>query len=297
VTYDVVLWKAKRSTSTPDAVIAMQLQEGHACLDVARFPATRFVEALESCLSCAAEEFQFEIEVNKFGAHVGLPFGEQGGKILEALVGVATDQGLKLHDAQATPATDEEVAAFAEWEAAQCLEQDVGEFTHALRGAHAGSAKDMHIVASCYRFGSGVARDLTQAIHWYERAAGVGLSKAWASLAELYREELGDQASLQRGFACLRQGVQLRSASALEMLAEWLQGGIGCEADAAASVEVWRALMEIEPCNAAFALARACETGNGVEQSQAAAIDYYRLARKAGHPGAFKNLRRLGVDA
>jgi TPR repeat protein len=122
------------------------------------------------------------------------------------------------------------------------------------------------------------------------------LGRAWASLAEMFKEDLRDEPSLRRGLACLREGAQAKSATSLEMLAEWLQSGIGCVPDAAASIDVWRRLLELEPCNAAFALARAYESGNGIPQSLALASDHYRLARKAGHPEALKSLRRLGAE-
>jgi len=73
--------------------------------------------------------------------------------------------------------------------------------------------------------------------------------------------------------------------------------GVGMAADPHGAAILWEQLLATEPCVAAFELAKLYEGGTGVEQSLFKAAEYFRMARSAGHPDAYRNLRRIGAES
>lgn len=296
MTYDVVLWKSKAKPSDSAGLIAMTLSEGYQCKAVSRFPKSKVVQRLQELLDCPIDELPFEINITGQGAIFGLPHGEALERQCGALIELAKELDLYLYDFQEDGQSEADVEEFQR----RVLEQDRSEeeqtFVFALESAGKGSQYHMHFVGSCYRYGTGVMKNLSKAVEWYERGAKSGMAKALVSLAEMYREDLGDESSLQEGLGCLRRAVTARSPAALAMLAEWTRDGVGIVADLTASVALWRQLVEVDACVAGFELAKAYENGHGVDRSTILAIDYYRRSREAGHPEAYINLRRLGAE-
>jgi TPR repeat protein len=215
---------------------------------------------------------------------------------LDALAKLAQELGLYLYDFQKHCSAESDVEEFQRRTLNQARSEEEQTFLFALEAATKGSLHDMHLVGSCYRYGTGVTKDVVKAIDWYERAAESGMRKALVSLAEMYREDLADDLSLRNGVSCLQRAVAAGSSVALAMLAEWTREGIGMSPDVTASVTLWRELLEIDACVAAFELAKAYEHGQGVDRSTSIAIDYFRQSREAGHPEALRNLRRLGAE-
>lgn len=71
-----------------------------------------------------------------------------------------------------------------------------------LQAARSGSSKAQYVVATMYRFAQyGLAKDMTQAVHWYIKAADQGMPTAQLALGKLLMEGKGvvqdDAAALQ----------------------------------------------------------------------------------------------------
>ena len=296
MTYDIALWKAKTKASDSAGLIALTLSEGCECKAVSRFPKTKLVRRLQELFDCSTDELPFEHTITGQGATISLPLGDALDRQHLMLIDLARELDLHHFDFQEEGPSDADESEFRRRIREQESSEDVRSFIHALEAANNGSAYHMHMVGSCFRYGTGVAKDHNKAIEWYERTAKSGAAKALVSLAEMYREDLGDIASLQAGIHCLQRGAELGSPSAIAMLAEWTRDGVGMAPDLSAAVELWRQLLATEAWIAAFELAKAYEHGIGVDPSMSHAIDYYRKARVAGHPEAYINLRRLGAE-
>lgn len=296
MTYDIALWKAKRGATDSAGLIAITLADGHECTAVARFPRTKLIKCLEERFESSFDSLPFEIDITGQGAIFGIPQGSNFEKCLVAVTEIAASLGLYIFDFQSTAPSDSDEQELERRVRAQAASGEAAEFQFSLQNAQEGNVYEMHKVAGCFRYGTGVIKNLNEAIAWYERATTAGLKRAVASLADLYREDLADDASLKKGVELLRSSVASGNVFAMATLAEWLRDGVGGPSDATAAVALWCQLLEADSCVAAFELARAYEHGNGVEKSLDSAIKYFRASRAAGHPEALKNLRRLGAE-
>jgi hypothetical protein len=296
MTYDVVLWKAKAKAKDAPGLIALTLSDNRECTSVARIPKTRVAAQLEAAFSCPLHALPFEVDLDSQKVLVGFPHGDSLAAGLATLQGVAIELGLSLFDFQRTPPTEEDGAEHARRLNSQQSSEEHETFRYALEAAQKGSAKDMHFVGSCYRTGTGVAKDPEQAIDWYERAVAGGMRSAYGSIADVCREDLGTPDALARGYALLKEGANAGSLLALGMLADWTAQGVGTGADAVAAFKLWSQLLESDESVAAFEIAKAYELGEGVAPSKETAIVFFRRARKAGHPDALRQLRRLGAE-
>lgn len=296
MTYDVVLWKAKVKATDAPGLIALTLNDNRECTSVARFPKSKFAAQLEAAFSCPLNALPFELDLESEKALVGFPHGSILDAGLATLQGVANDLGLTLFDFQKTPPTEEDSAEHERRLHSQQTAEELETFRNALEAAQRGSAKDMHLVGSCYRTGTGIAKDPEQAVRWYEKAVAGGLKSAYGSIADVCREDLGTPDALARGYALLKQGADAGSLLALGMLADWTAQGIGTSADAVAALKLWHQLLASDESVAAFEIAKAYELGEGVAPSKETAIVFFRRARKAGHPDALRQLKRLGAE-
>lgn len=296
MTYDVVLWKAKAKASDTPGLIALTLSDNRESASVARFPKSKVATQLEAAFSCALEALPFELDLDGQKALVSLPHGDNLDARLAKLQAVAIDLGLTLFEFQKTPPTEEDSAEHERRLESQRSTEEQETFRNALEAARRGSAKDMHLVGSCYRTGTGVAKEPEQAVDWYEKAAAAGMKSAYGSIADICREDLGTADALARGYEVLQRGTDAGSLLALGMLADWTAQGIGTPADAVAAFKLWSRLLESDESVAAFEIAKAYELGEGVDLSKETAIVFFRRARKAGHPDALRQLKRLGTE-
>ncbi len=297
MTYDVVLWKSKAKPVDPPGLIALTLSDNRECESVARFPKSKVAAQLEAVFSCPVDNLPFELDLDGQKALVGIPYGEELEARLAMLQAVGTELGLTLFDFQKTPPSDSELAEHQRRLSSEQSTEDQEAFDHALASALRGSAKDMHFVGSCYRTGTGVDKDCEQALAWYEKAAAAGVRSAYGSMADMCRDDLGTPTALAKGYALLKQGANAGSLLALGMLAEWTAQGIGTPADASTAFKLWSQLLKSDESVAAFEIAKAYELGEVVEPSLEIAVGFFRRARKAGHPEALRQLKRLGAGA
>ena len=297
MTYDVILWKTKRRQCDSDGLIALLLSDEMECKEVARFPKAATIRRLEKAFNAPFEELPFEAHITGQSAWFGLTHGPAGDQQLAAISELACECGFHLYDFQINEPSAEDSAELGRRVANAEGSEDQLVFAEALAAAKAGSKNDMHKVGSCFRYGTGTQQSTADAIYWYHQASEAGLGKANVSLAEVYIQELRDDSSIENGLAVLRKGTQQRHAPSMVFLGELLRDGVGTHPpNLAAAIALWRELLALDPWVATFELARVYEVGNEVLQSTEKAIEYFRAAREAGHPEAYRNLRRLGAE-
>jgi TPR repeat protein len=293
MTYDIALWKPKRNANDSVGLIAITISEGSESDSVSRFPQSKLIKSIEASFGIEWDNLPFEAEISAQGATFGLQYGVELEARCALLSAVADELGLFFYDFQKTPPSESDDNEFKRRIALNLETEEAQDCQYSMKKAQEGSLYDMHRVGSCFRFGTGVKKDLTKAISWFEAAEKAGMQKALITLVDLYREDLADDDSLRKGLTCLRRGVDSGSLVALAMLAEWTQEGIGMAPDPVAALTLWQQLNEIDESVSAFEIAKIYEHGLGVTPSISTAAEYYRRARKAGHPAAFMNLRRL----
>lgn len=296
MTYDIVLWKAKKKATQADGLIALLLSDGFECKSVMKFPQAKLTKQLETAFECDVHELPFEASVTSQGAVFGLSMGDDKAIQLSRIQQIANRHAWVIYDFQTQVPTDADTTEFERISQEGTGSEDEQDFLHSLEKAQQGTWYDMHRVASCFRYGTGTPQDLPSAIEWYTKAAKAGMVNAYVTLAELYQENIGDEASLRKGFECLRLAADASNIKAMTMFAEWLRDGIGCTANLSASIQAWQKLLPLDAMLAGFELARAYESGVGVPVSKDLAIEHYRLARASGHPDAYRNLKRLGAE-
>lgn len=297
MTYDVILWKSKRSQQMGNGLIALLLSENMECSDLARFPKSATIRLLEQAFADAFDHLPFEISVNGRSMSLGLSHGEEGARHLKIIAGIAQKSGLCLFDFQTQSPSADDQAEFSARVAEFDLSDESYMFSDALALAKSGHAEAMHKLGNCYRSGSGVQQNLDAALEWYQRAATAGLPKALVSLAEVHIQERGSPQDINTGLAYLKQGAERQHAPSMTMLGELLRDGVaGLPPDLVSAVALWHQLLPIDPWVAAFELAKVYESGLCGPPSIDKAVEYFRMARRAGHPEAFRNLRRLGAE-
>lgn len=193
---------------------------------------------------------------------------------LAALTQLGSELDLSIYDFQEHAPAEADVAEFQRRAREEDGSEDEQAFLFALDASNKG-LYHQHLVGSFYRNGTGVARDLQQAAQWYEGAPNSGMTKALVSLAQICREDMGDEASLTTGIGHLQRAVSMGSPVGMAMLAEWKRDGIGAPQDLPGAIDLWSRLVEFDAFEAAFELAKPHEQGTGVAQSTALAIDFY----------------------
>lgn len=297
MTYDVILWKPKRVQSDTDGLIALSLSEELECDEVSRFPKSAMIKFLETGLEVALDEFPFEVNLTGKAAWFGLSFGDEGASHLELISEFARKNRLKLFDFQVEEPSQGDAEELERRLAKTKYSEDEYYFADALALAEKGDPNGMHKVGNYYQCGTGTEKNQSNAIAWYQRAIDAGLHRALVSLAEVHIQERGDPDSIDEGLALLRKGASLEHAPSITFLGELLRDGVGKHPpNLVAAIELWQRLLVLDPWVGSYELARVHETGQGVPQSTEKAIEYFRMAREAGHPDAYRNLRRLGAE-
>jgi TPR repeat protein len=135
-------------------------------------------------------------------------------------------------------------------------------------------------LATLYRHGDKVERDLAQSRGWYERAARLGYLPAWKALGDIYAEGLGVVKNDRQAATWYKKAADLGFSPATTALAALYAGG--GEADKARAIALYQQAADAKDAEAAYALALMYEAGDGVAADPARAVGLYRIAAEAG---------------
>lgn len=135
-------------------------------------------------------------------------------------------------------------------------------------------------LASLYRRGDKVERDLVQSRAWYERAGRLGYVPAWKALGDIHAQGLGVAKNQKQAAVWYKKAADAGFAPARMALAGlYAQGG---DADKARAVALYQQAVDAKDAEAAYALALMYEAGDGVAADPARAVALYRAAAEAG---------------
>jgi len=135
-------------------------------------------------------------------------------------------------------------------------------------------------LASLYRHGDKVERDLAQSRGWYERAARLGYVPAWKALGDIYAQGAGAPKSATRAAGYYKKAADRGFVPAKTALAGlYATGGAS---DKARAVALYQQAAGAGDADAAYSLALAYEAGDGVAADPARAVGLYRAAAEAG---------------
>jgi TPR repeat protein len=154
----------------------------------------------------------------------------------------------------------------------------------------------MSKLASCLYCGRGVTEDPRQAVVWFHKAADLGDAASKDTLGAFLLHgdaRAGIAQDAPRGFALLREAVELGYGLALYQVARCYVRGEGVEKDAAQGVSLLRQVIMQKGDNKAeaeAALAICYAMGDGVEADTAQAAVWCQKAVTCGNKEAIKNL-------
>jgi TPR repeat protein len=151
-----------------------------------------------------------------------------------------------------------------------------------LARAGAGHAETQYDLGVMYTFGSGVPKDLAEAVRWYRLAAEQGFAEAQYKLGVMYTFGKGvpkDSAEAAR-WCCL--AAEQGFAGAQYKLGVMYGNGRGVPKDSAEAARWCRLAAEQGFAEAQYKLGVMHGTGTGVPEDYAEAARWYRLAAEQG---------------
>jgi len=200
-----------------------------------------------------------------------------------------------------------------------------------LQAAEAGRPEAQNYYGALFGKGQGgLARDDAQAVVWFRRSAAGGNSWAQANLCNRYIHGTGVEKNLEEAMRLCRLAEKQNNPSAFDSLGWIYQHGLGVEKNLTEAVRYYRRSAELGDTNgqnnlgymydkgwgvtrdyqqalhwyrqaaaqgyghAEWNLGRLYQEGLGVPPDQAAAIEHFRRAARAGHTAAQERLQQLG---
>lgn len=161
------------------------------------------------------------------------------------------------------------------------------------RAADAGSALAQNNLGAAYQSGSGVVKDPTQALFWFDKAAQNGLAFAQNNLSRIFAEGAGVPKDPEKAFYWARQSAEQGDARGQYLLGDYYEDGIGVAVDKMKAVELFLRSAEQGHTNAQAWLGYKYENGQDVAKDLVTALKWYRLAARGGNPYSIKALARL----
>jgi TPR repeat protein len=149
-----------------------------------------------------------------------------------------------------------------------------------------------HLLAECFRRGTGRPPDPAMAARWYERAAGLGHYLSLCSLAELYMVGQGVARDPKQGLALCRQAAEKGALGAKVQVGRYLLEGDDSIRDPQAAHDWFESAATASP-QARFYLGRIHREGLGTEPAPDEARTWFEQAASEGYVPAYFQTARL----
>ena len=159
-----------------------------------------------------------------------------------------------------------------------------------LLNAQNGNAEAQYKLAQAYEKGSGVTKDLTEAMAWYHKAAEQGHAEAQYKLATAYESGTGVGVNLSEALKWNRKAAEQGIAEAQYKLALAYENGTGVRADFSEAANWYRKAAEQDNAGAQYKLGLYYEK---VKTDLSEAANWYRKAVSHGHQEAQSNLKNI----
>lgn len=156
--------------------------------------------------------------------------------------------------------------------------------------ADQGNMYAQYNLATMYRYGRHVSKDIKQALKWLEMSADQGFSEAQFVLGSLYSEGDGVLKDEKRAAAWYLKAAEQGHASAQYNLGVMYDSGQGVSKDLEKATAWQRKSAEQGVSQAQFRMGSRYEYGDGVEKNVKQAFDWYTKAANQGHLEAQKLL-------
>lgn len=153
--------------------------------------------------------------------------------------------------------------------------------------ARSGDATSQYMLGRAYHYGYGVARNYTEALKWYRKAAEQGQAAAQFFLFSMYSEGEGVPKDIGKAMEWLGRSAEGGFASGQYLFGcsiEQLQGDYG------EALKWYRKAAEQGHAEAQNALGFFYEQGRGVRQDFKEAVNWYHKAAEQGNANAQSNL-------
>jgi len=139
----------------------------------------------------------------------------------------------------------------------------------------------------------GSAPDVGQAIHYYEKAAGLGSARAQARLGDIFANGAQGKPDYDQAVIWYRKGAEQGQPDAQFGLALRYALGQGVPVDLEQAFRLFVAAASLGLPGAQYNLATMYEEGKGAPADQSLALHYYRLSAEQGMPQAQLRLGQL----
>lgn len=210
--------------------------------------------------------------------------------------------GRDIPDAERSRGRNEWDPADAAYELGRMLETGCARFScpplplHALYwyrlAAERGHGSAILRLAECYRLGTGVLRDIGEAVRLYRLAANQGNPEAQFRLGVCCEQGLSVRQDAAEAVRWYGEAAQNGYAPAQNNLGGCYEHGVGVRQDLTRAVDCYRRAAQAGVPEAACRLGLCYEHGLGVRPNPGQAFSLYERAADAGHPYA---MYRLGL--
>ena len=162
-----------------------------------------------------------------------------------------------------------------------------------LETAAGSRATAQYELASLYRQGLGVEKDVSKAAQWYQKAANQGLAAAQNNLGVLYQNGNGVEKDLTKAAELCQKAADQGEARAQTNLGWLFENGNGVPKDFNKAAQLYQKAADQGFAPAQNNLGALYQNGNGVEKDLTKAAELYQKAADQGEPYAQKNLGGL----
>ena len=175
------------------------------------------------------------------------------------------------------------------------------EIARAKRDAEAGNANAQFNLGCCYANGTGVAKDMREAIKWYKRAAEAGNNNAQYNLGNFYKNGEGVAVNKSEAFKWYKLAAEKGDVGAQCSLGYCYEKGIGVAVDMFKAFKWYKRSADAGYMTAQYNLGECYELGNGIAVNPSEAFKWYKLSAQGGFPLAQYVLGRcyangIGID-
>ena len=142
----------------------------------------------------------------------------------------------------------------------------------------------------CYAKGLGVVQNDEQAVHWYQKAANLGIAGAMHNLGKYYATGLGVVQDHTKAVYWYQKASDLGNAQAMIDLGNCYRTGLGVEQNDEQAVHWYQKAADLGIAVAMFNLGICYRTGQGVTQDDVQAVHWFQKAADLGNAKAMFNL-------
>lgn len=153
-----------------------------------------------------------------------------------------------------------------------------------------GDVADIHALASCYMFGTGVDVDYSEAFRLYLKAAKLGFAPSQSMLGSMYFSGRGVDASRESAFAWWLEAAQQGDGYSITCVGDSYKWGWGVRRNPAESVLWFRKGAAMDIPSAQASLGDAYFFGIGVDKNPTAAVSWYLMAAQKDDASAQRSL-------